>query len=358
MNSLSWIHSLWLALANIVGPFFCFFAYRIGYKWMLVVAIFLCSGSMMLASLATQIWHLYLTQGVLAGIGASLVWFPCVSAAQQWFSRKRGLSVGLAISGSGFGGLVLSNVIQAAIDNLGYRWSLRILGFITFALLCICAAFVRPLNRPSHVSGSRIIDLSPFRNSQFVILFVVQVLCNFAFNIPSGFLPAYANHIGLDRWVGTNLSAISAGVMIVGKISGGLLGDYCVGRSTAAFLCTILTGVMCLGLWLNANSAATVWAFAAMFGLFGGGYLTTVPAVLAQVVGMEDIEAANGLLFFGWFFGGLFGTPISSALINNVADEPTYNYAIIFSGVILVAAGILLWVIRVQRGGWYPFKMV
>ncbi|KAL0082913.1 major facilitator superfamily domain-containing protein [Phycomyces blakesleeanus] len=337
MNSLSWIHSLWLALANIVGPFFCFFAYRIGYKWMLVVAIFLCSGSMMLASLATQVNKLsiFLTQGVLAGIGASLVWFPCVSAAQQWFSRKRGLSVGLAISGSGFGGLVLSNVIQAAIDNLGYRWSLRILGFITFALLCICAAFVRPLNRPSHVSGSRIIDLSPL-----LFIFVCRFLLVF-FQVRS-----------------QALSAISAGVMIVGKISGGLLGDYCVGRSTAAFLCTILTGVMCLGLWLNANSAATVWAFAAMFGLFGGGYLTTVPAVLAQVVGMEDIEAANGLLFFGWFFGGLFGTPISSALINNVADEPTYNYAIIFSGVILVAAGILLWVIRVQRGGWYPFKMV
>ncbi|KAI7863655.1 major facilitator superfamily domain-containing protein [Spinellus fusiger] len=358
MNSLSWIHSLWLALANIVGPFFCFLAYRVGYTRMLIAAIFLCSVSMMLASIATEIWHLYLTQGVLSGIGASLVWFPCISAAQQWFSRKRGLSVGLTISGSGFGGLVLSNIIQAAIDSVGYRWSLRILGFITFVLLCICAAFVKPLNKPSKSSGTRIVNLKPFRNPQFIILFTVQVLCNFAFNVPSGFLPAYANSIGLDRWVGANLSAISAGVMVIGKIGGGLLADYGVGRATAAFICTTMTGVMCLTLWLNASTAASVWGFAAMFGLFGGGYLTTVTAVLAQTVGMEEIETANGLLFFGWFFGGLFGTPISSALINNLSDTPTYSYAIIFSGVILVVAGLLLWILRVQQGGWYLFKRV
>lgn len=116
------------------------------------------------------------------GVGASLVWFPCISAAQQWFSKRRGLSVGIAISGSGFGGLILSNVIQAIIDHLGYQWALRIVGFISFVLLIIAACTVRPLNTPQKTE-IKILDLRPFRNLQFTLLFAIQFIGNFAFNV-------------------------------------------------------------------------------------------------------------------------------------------------------------------------------
>jgi hypothetical protein len=88
----------------------------------------------------------------------------------------------IAISGSGFGGLILSNVIQACIDSLGYRWAIRIVGFISFVLLCIAALTVRPLN-PPQIDNIRVFDLRPFRNKQFAFLFVVQLVGNFAFNV-------------------------------------------------------------------------------------------------------------------------------------------------------------------------------
>lgn len=116
------------------------------------------------------------------GVGASLVWFPCVSAAQQWFSKRRGLSVGIVISGSGFGGLILSFVIQAIIDELGYQWALRIVGFISLVLLVIAALVVRPLNKPQE-DQIRIFNLRPFKNFQFALLFAIQFIGNFAFNV-------------------------------------------------------------------------------------------------------------------------------------------------------------------------------
>ncbi|KAF7730055.1 hypothetical protein EC973_003000 [Apophysomyces ossiformis] len=329
MTELSWVVSLWLALSNIVGPFYGFFAAKVGYKWMLCAAVVFNTAAMMLASVAHEIWHLYLTQGVLAGIGASLVWFPCISAAQQWFSKRRGLGVGLAISGSGCGGLVFSNVVQAAMDSLGIQWALRIVGFICFVLLCICAATVRPLNRAS-TENMKAFNLAPF---------------------------AYAKHLHLSPWIGTNISAILAGVMIIGKISTGFIGDY-IGRANMNFICITMTGILCLAIWLPATTAAQVWVFAALFGYFGGGYMTSVPAVLAQIVGLEDIETANGLLFFAWFFGGLFGSPICSALINVDGTEETYSYAIIFGGVLMIVAGLLAWTVRVLRGGWSPLAKV
>lgn len=101
----------------------------------------------------------------------------------------------------------------------------------------------------------------------------------------------------MNPWIGSNLSAILSGLMIVGKISSGYLSDY-VGRANVTFICILMTGVMCLAVWLTATTAASVWAFAALFGLFGGGYMTMLPAVLAQVVGLEEIEPSNGLVWF------------------------------------------------------------
>lgn len=80
-----------------------------------------------------------------------------------------------------------------------------------------------------------------------------------------------------------------------------------------------------------------------------------IPAVLVQCVGIEDVEASNGLLFFAWFFGGLFGSPICAALIGNDVDNPKYSDAIIFGGVLMVFAGCLCWAVRVLRAGWNPF---
>lgn len=55
MTALSWIGSLWLALANIVGPFYSWFAVKVGYKWMLIAALVLWSLGIMMASIATEV---------------------------------------------------------------------------------------------------------------------------------------------------------------------------------------------------------------------------------------------------------------------------------------------------------------
>ncbi|KAI8071135.1 uncharacterized protein B0P05DRAFT_549733, partial [Gilbertella persicaria] len=65
------------------------------------------------------------------------------------------------------------------------------------------------------------------------------------------------------------MSAIISGVMIIGKITSGLISDY-VGIANMTFIATTLTDVMCLAVWLTVTNPASTWAFAAMFGYFGG----------------------------------------------------------------------------------------
>lgn len=57
------------------------------------------------------------------------------------------------------------------------------------------------------------------------------------------------------------------------------------------------------------------------------------------------------LRFFAWMFGGLFGQPISSAIINRTA-EPDYHGAIIFAGVLFLFGACLAVTLRIMQGGW------
>ncbi|KAH1355753.1 hypothetical protein KXX16_000834 [Aspergillus fumigatus] len=58
-----------------------------------------------LASFNQRLWHFALTQDVLLGIGASMVYVSTISVALTWFDQRRGLAMGIFISGSGVGGI-------------------------------------------------------------------------------------------------------------------------------------------------------------------------------------------------------------------------------------------------------------
>lgn len=77
-------------------------------------------------------WHLYLTQAVLYGVGSSMYYFPIISIAPVYFDRHRGFAVGVIAAGSGVGGLVIAPVLQLLLDRYGIRWALRVLGIWNF----------------------------------------------------------------------------------------------------------------------------------------------------------------------------------------------------------------------------------
>lgn len=134
------------------------------------------------------------------GIGASFVWFPCISAPQEWFSSRRGTAIGITMCGSGVGGLILSNICQAAMLTLGYRWALRIAGFICFFFLVLATIFVK--QSPKQLEKQRLQDerneglremyrkqVSLLKNSQFAIMLIVGFITTFGYLVPSFLLP-------------------------------------------------------------------------------------------------------------------------------------------------------------------------
>lgn len=117
----------------------------------------------------------------MSGVSASLVWFACLRGPQEWFSKRRGLAVGITMAASGVGGLVFSNVASACFENLDYRWALRILGFMQLVLIAIAACTSWRLNPPA--KNVPFIDFQDWKNKKFIIHFFVHFIGNFAFYV-------------------------------------------------------------------------------------------------------------------------------------------------------------------------------
>ena len=72
-------------------------------------AIFLLAN--LLASFSQSLWQFILTQGILLGCGTCLAYIPAVTVAPGWFEEKRGLAMGIVLSGTGVGGTIWVSVV-------------------------------------------------------------------------------------------------------------------------------------------------------------------------------------------------------------------------------------------------------
>jgi MFS family permease len=86
-----------------------------------------------LATQATQAWHLYLTLGVLIGVGSVCLGYSGQSLyLPNWFVQRRGLAMGIAFSGVGIGSIVLLPWLQTLIDASGWRHACFMLAAVVF----------------------------------------------------------------------------------------------------------------------------------------------------------------------------------------------------------------------------------
>lgn len=107
-----------------------------GPRWVSLIGIVITGGGLILATLATQPWHFYLTLGVLVGAGSVCLGYSCQALfLPAWFERRRGLAASIAFSGVGLGSIFLLPLLQQLIDTTGWRSACIALG--SFALIAL-----------------------------------------------------------------------------------------------------------------------------------------------------------------------------------------------------------------------------
>ena len=102
-SAISWIGTVqaWLLIliGVLSGPLF-----DLGYfRPMLYLGNFLVVFGIMMLSLSTKYWQVFLSQGICMGLGAGLLYIPSLALVGVWFSRRRALAMGIVMSGIAVG---------------------------------------------------------------------------------------------------------------------------------------------------------------------------------------------------------------------------------------------------------------
>jgi MFS family permease len=138
-----------------------------------------------------KVWHLYLTQGILFGMGASCMYVTVMAVTPQWFTKNRGIALGIVAGGSGVGGLIVPFIVTPINRSLGSGWTYRILGFICLACDIIACVFVRErIPRPREKKKlSEIVHFDVLKNINFLIFCVGSDIALFGYFVPLFFVP-------------------------------------------------------------------------------------------------------------------------------------------------------------------------
>ncbi|KAN0111594.1 MFS general substrate transporter [Russula decolorans] len=322
----------------------------------------LMSLGFILASLATKLWHLFLTQALLVGIGSSMLYYPVISLTPVFFDRHRGFAMGIAMAGSGAGGLVFAPVTQSLLQQYGAPVTLRILGVWNF-VICIAVSFVlRP--HPAY---------KPIRPSLALAkrgAFIVQLLASFfqaAGNIiPLYYLTTYSTYVlGFSPTTASMLLAVNNGVNSVSRVAMGFIADY-AGRQNTLVGCVVFSAISAITLWIHAARPRFL-AFIILYGMASGGYSALLPTTIAEIYGKEHYSSANAAIYFVRGLGAVMGAPIAGALLGahpgqgQLLEPPaqlmrSFDKVAGYDAALLMAAGVCVvfvrWFDARAKGKW------
>jgi hypothetical protein len=74
-------------------------------------------------SFAKKYWQLFLTQGILTGIGGGIFFCPAMGLLSTYFKERRGLALGLATTGNSMGGIVYPVIVRQLLPKIGFGWT-------------------------------------------------------------------------------------------------------------------------------------------------------------------------------------------------------------------------------------------
>ena len=329
-----------VGMALFVSPFASLLNNKFGYRTPMLIGCTLEAAAFVSASFARSFWELFMAQGVLFGVSMGLLFAPSVAIPSQWFTKRRALATGICAGGSGLGGVIFNLATNAMIEHISVPWAYRITAIIVFSANLTATMLTRErIPRKKTSVGKSLIDISVFRYAGYKYILLWGWLSLFGYVTVQFTITKYAvSYLHLSQTQGSNLAALLSAGMAFGRPGIGFIADH-IGRINAAILFSFISGLMCLFIWMFAQSYATMICFALLNGTVCGTFWSSVIPVTAEIVGIEALPAGASIVWLVMAVPSTFATTIALAI---VGDSNNYQRLIGFAGTMFVSASTIL----------------
>jgi MFS family permease len=264
-------------------------------------------------------YQLLLSQGLGIGIAVGIMYIPAIGILSHYFQRRRALAIGIATSGSAFGGAVHPIILNYLFHgSVGFHSGVKVSAGLIAGLLTLSLFLMKP-RYPQNTKKAP----STFNNYRVFLCDIPYVIMVFATTIifcglyyPIFFLQLNAIKNGIAPQLAFYTITILNGSSVVGRVIPNLLVPR-FGPFNVVIPCALITTILIFCTLAVKDVAGTI-VFAILYGFFSGSYI----GLLAPVVGStadndSEIGARLGVCFTFTGIGGLMGTPIAGALLTS-----------------------------------------
>jgi MFS family permease len=308
----------------------------------------------LLLSTVTALWHLYTLNG-LAAIGITCcAWIPIQTLIANWFDKQRGLAMGIALTGIGFGGMVMAPLAGVLITRFGWRLAFAGLGALILTSAAVVLAIVR--SRPTDMgllpdgAAAAAPDMratpdaagpdagadlgQAVRSAAFWILAATHLLWTFASFSVLAHLVAHLRDVGFDGGIAAGALGLTVGASVVGRVVIGYWADS-ANKRVAMSLALAFSGLS-TGLLLSIRLPGALPLFVVAYGIGLGGIAVLFPLLIGECFGLLAFGKILGLIMIAATMGGAAG-PVLTGRIYDVTGSYRGAFAL-HVGVFIAAA--------------------
>lgn len=278
-----------------------------------------------LSGLATAPWMLYITYGVLAGLGQGIVYSSTIGNTVKLFPDKRGLATGIVTAGYGGGTIVIAPLANALITGSGVQSAMMVLGSAFLIVILGAAFFVNACpvgfapqgwTPPAAKAKKSAVNIPWHQMIKKPIFYVIA--CLFLIGALSGMMvTSNASVIGQTMF---GLSAATAALYVslyslsncLGRIFWGAVSDR-IGQLKCLMVIYVVIAAMMLTIAVSTSVAGFAVAIVGI-GLCFGGTMGIFPSIVGEKFGMKYYGVNYGVTFIGYSGAAFFGPRIANSV--------------------------------------------
>jgi MFS family permease len=366
-TSLSLAFSIYVFVYSILGAASGWCTDRFGPRLVIGCGALLLGGGLLLTSRVEALWQLYLSLGLFAALGMSAIYVPCNATVVRWFTWRRGLALGIASSGHGFGNLLIPPLAALLTAGYGWRATYALLALVGAMLILLCALVmvrdpermglhpdgIAPAVASKRAAAQRTPNLAPpsaeaiwtlgsaRRTAALWLVTAVFTMTFLVIFLPMVHLVPFA----LDLRISPVRAALAVSLIGAGSLAGRLLSGAVsdrLGRQWTLGTALSLQALAFGGFWAS-TGASLLFPSALLFGLATGATSTLFPAIVGDFFGRLSVGAIFGFVWAIAASAAAFG-PLIAGYLYDVTGS--YADAFALSAALNVAAACLVLFLR------------
>jgi len=367
--------SILIVVQTFLSPWQGVLVDRFGPRLLLSIGVLVTGLSWILAAQASSLTTLYLTYGLLGGVGTGIVYVGVIGHMVQWFPDKRGLATGLVAAGYGVGALLTTFPIATVLRESTYDDALMRFGLI-FGIVGLVAA--QGLRRPDAAwqiawnqrarAATRVsttpIDLSPIQmlgTRIFWLMFVMMTMMSTTGLMVTSQMGAFTRDFGMASVLVWGLPLLPLALSLDRITNGatrpffGWVSDR-YGRENTMLIAFALEGTA-MTLWLLSREHAVLFVLLSGLVFFGWGEIFSLfPSTLTDTFGTRHATANYGCLYMAQGIGSVLGGPVAALL-----HDSTGSWIPVFAVIIAMdftTAALAIGVLKPMRQRWLAAALI